>query len=239
MKDILQPVLDEIVRVFNEELRPAIDELKEALEPYMPMIKDIAVAIGAILLGAIVAITVAIGALILVTVKLFTWFVKFNTLILDLGVSLKDKLKGQLESTREKFNDFKDSVSDAWDWVKKLISKLGEFEVPQALKDAADLVGEVSGSIGEKFSGDSNATGTSFYGGGLTSINERGTESIVLPKGTRINSAEKTSQMASNSNATFNINIGTIADQTLIDELVDKIENIQARRNKLANFNIS
>lgn len=68
---------------------------------------------------------------------------------------------------------------------------------------------ELNPYSGDKLTKKSNATGTTYFGGGLTYINENGGEIIDLPTGSRIYPADKSSKMMeSKLNISVNVNIG-------------------------------
>ena len=68
-----------------------------------------------------------------------------------------------------------------------------------------------------------NASGTSFWAGGLTSINERGGEIVDLPRGTRIYPHDESVAMARAEGGTrsINISIPKFADQIIVREDAD------------------
>lgn len=76
---------------------------------------------------------------------------------------------------------------------------------------------------------DWNATGTSYFGGGFTYINEHGGEIIDLPTGARIYPADKSAKMAeSKPSITVNVNVGGSIYGT--ETAADEIGNIVVER---------
>ena len=147
--------------------------------------------------------------------------------------------------------------SGAWEGAKKTVSGVIEAMsgiINGLLAPINGIIGAIQG-IGNAISGSSNAvastaksknyggagrgaqtragknaSGTSFWGGGLTSINERGGEIIDLPRGSRVYPHDESIAMAraeGGVNST-SINIPKLADQIVIREDAD-IEKIGER----------
>ena len=101
-----------------------------------------------------------------------------------------------------------------------------------------DIVAKVSG-IGQETAGaqtKAHALGTSFYPGGVTTINEQGDEMVELPTGSRIYPARESRRMYQRMNqGNYNINISDIVirEEADIDRIVTQIVNKleRARRN--------
>lgn len=75
---------------------------------------------------------------------------------------------------------------------------------------------------------DKNATGTTYFQGGLTSVNENGGEIMNLPNGTQIIPHDISQKMASEgNNVTVNVNVAgnVIGNQDFIDQVGDAISN--------------
>lgn len=87
-----------------------------------------------------------------------------------------------------------------------------------------------------------NASGTSFWAGGLTSINERGGEIVDLPRGTRIYPHDESVAMARAEGGTrsINISIPKFADQIIIreDADIERIGDAIMRKVQQASTNI-
>lgn len=72
-----------------------------------------------------------------------------------------------------------------------------------------------------------NATGTSYWQGGLTSINEHGKEIVDLPNGTRIIPADKSKKISNSKNITIQnliINAKGVTAAEVINEFVPKLK---------------
>lgn len=73
---------------------------------------------------------------------------------------------------------------------------------------------------------DSNATGTSYFGGGFTRVNENGGEIMDLPTGTRIIPSDKSEKLLTgtpNINVNVNINGNVIGNEEFADEVGDRV----------------
>ena len=99
------------------------------------------------------------------------------------------------------FNVVKDAVQWAADKFNALVEAVGG-----AIKAFVDIPGKITGAIGKKLGGigdwikskvGMNATGTEYFTGGFTQVNERGAEMMRLPTGTKIYPAQKTKDIIS------------------------------------------
>lgn len=100
-------------------------------------------------------------------------------------------------------------ITSASEWARGLYTSIKEWVVKipslvsDAIYDAKNSVSNWWGGMGANFSAGvsagvsipQNATGTNFFSGGLTSINERGGEILDLPRGTRIYPAATTQKI--------------------------------------------
>jgi TP901 family phage tail tape measure protein len=77
----------------------------------------------------------------------------------------------------------------------------------------------------------SNAAGSGFFAGGLTLVGERGPELAYLPRGTRIESSERTSQMMGNGGMTVNV-YATVSNQMDVEELAYRVAQTIQRRQR-------
>lgn len=77
-------------------------------------------------------------------------------------------------------------------WIEKVKSAIKNFKLPEWLGG--------NGGGGESGSTKHNATGTQYYGGGWTTINEHGEELVNLPSGTKIYPASASKKILNNSN---------------------------------------
>lgn len=101
--------------------------------------------------------------------KLKNWVVgKFN--------AIRDGITGAFDTVKSKVKDVFDWFASKFEWISDKISWL---------RDAASNLPIVGGAL-EAIGIGSNASGTPYWRGGLTRINERGGEIVDLPSGTRI-----------------------------------------------------
>lgn len=102
------------------------------------------------------------------------------------------------------FEGFKNSLQSVWSWLKNIGSMLSDNFITKGISSVVNWVGD-------KMKPDKhNALGTSYYSGGLTSINEHGGELVDLPNGTRIiphDLSKKIINNKSNSNITVNLTV--------------------------------
>lgn len=110
------------------------------------------------------------------------------------------------------FKDICEWVEKAWGKLKKFLgldgSKVNITTTETVTKVSSDSSGnDYSTNIGH------NATGTQYWRGGPTRINEHGGEMAVLPSGSKVIPADKTDKLLNNSGHTFkfyfNGNVGT------------------------------
>lgn len=78
------------------------------------------------------------------------------------------------------------------EWIEKVKSAIKNLKLPEWLGG--------NGGGGESGTTKHNATGTQYYGGGWTTINEHGEELVNLPSGTKIYPASASKKILNNSN---------------------------------------
>lgn len=102
------------------------------------------------------------------------------------------------------FTNLINKLKDAFGWLSRIGSSLKNNFI---VKGISNIVSKFNGGIETP---KHNALGTSYYSGGLTSINERGGELVDLPNGTRIIPHDLSKQIInnkSNSNITVNLTV--------------------------------
>lgn len=128
-----------------------------------------AVAVVAALIAAGVALYKNWDKVCAYATKLKNWVVgKFN--------AIRDGITGAFDTVKSKVKDVFDWFASKFEWISDKISWL---------RDAASNL-PIVGSALEAIGIGSNASGTPYWRGGLTRINERGGEIVDLPSGTRI-----------------------------------------------------
>jgi hypothetical protein len=138
-----------------------------------------------------------------------------------------DGIKGLFSSFTEGILSKVKFITDAVQGVKK--SLFGASNEPSDPKGGGNRYGYKP--AGQKFA--RNALGTSYFKGGLTSINERCRGEIVdLPSGSRVYPHDKSVQMARGEGREININVqvGVIGDE----EMAERVGGVIARKIKRA-----
>lgn len=131
---------------------------------------------------------------------------------------------------KKMFTGIFDWLGEKWNWVKSLFSKPIKANVQKGTVDVGDT--------------DHNATGTGFFSGGLTEVNERGGEIIDLPRGSRIYPAATTQRMLKqefqNSNSTSKLQVSISGNTFVVREEADfdKIADALARKLERASMNV-
>ena len=133
--------------------------------------------VAAIAAGVIIANWDKIGPVVKGVVESFVWF----------GGRTVTVIKGAINSVKSAVSSVFNWFADKWSWFMGLLDTFDDkvSSIPiigQIYRSTGvgKLMGAVTGNIGH------NASGTSYWRGGLTSINERGGEIVDLPSGTRI-----------------------------------------------------
>lgn len=134
---------------------------------------------------------------------------------------------------------FKRQLGSACEWAKKKWAG-----VKEALSHPIDtVINFVSGGDPKPTGIDHNATGTNYFSGGLTEVNERGGEIIDLPRGSRIYPAVTTQRMLqqefknTNTTSKSNINISGITFVVREEADFDKIADALVRKLEMASMN--
>lgn len=145
--------------------------------------------------------------------------------------TIKEKGSAAFKTVKNWVDKAKNSVSDLWQTVKN-------FAADSALGKLVSKVGDVfssGGNIGK------NASGTSYWRGGLTAVHERGGEIIDLPRGSRVYPHERSVQMAyqdgmrSSGGAVINFDGATFVVREEAD--IDRIAQAIVKRLQLAERN--
>ena len=116
------------------------------------------------------------------------------------------------------FKTVKKAIKEALEWL----SKFGKKDAKTNKNGEITIGGKAL--HGSKYR---NALGTSYWRGGLTSINERGNEIIDLPSGSRVIPADKSKKIANGRNVTFGniiIHAKGVTPDEVANEIVPKIK---------------
>lgn len=214
---VIQPILKKIAEVAIEvfELK-----FKFAIEVAVEVIKFLAEVIGTI-------VETAVG-----------YFQGLNDFITGVFTGDWDRA----------WNGVKGIFSSVWDGIKDIASSACDFinGLVDGLKNAwegvLNLIGKARDESGKVDKPDQNATGTTYFSGGLTWVHERGAELIDLPQGTRIWPHAESLKMAYNEGraqggggkgGNFTINIPKLAETIQVRSDSDIEAIAEALANKL------
>ena len=117
-------------------------------------------------------------------------------------------------------------VKAAWSVIEPIINGIGKgiSVVAGAVKNVAGFIGGSKGSVG------ANATGTSYWRGGYTTVGEHGPELINLPAGSKVYSNSDTQKIIGGKAVNINIGSMVIREEADIDkvttELVKKMKQV-------------
>lgn len=205
--------LGEAFGPIKEKLASAFDTLKEAFAPVVEAFSglfDGGMGESFDLLGGVIDLVAgAFGVLADVIVALNpVWqvlssfitnivlpaFSSIASFVVDTVVpkfsELAEMVGGWVKEAFQLIGDAVNIAKAAFDTIKGAIDTAVDafFSIPSKIASAlGGLGGAIKGAIGGIFGGKKkNATGTSYFPGGLTQINERGQEMMKLPMGTKI-----------------------------------------------------
>lgn len=191
--DALIPVAEKVAPVIGEKLialGTGFGELMTALQPFTPIFSFLGSIVGGIVSTA------------------------FNTV----GSIMNDLVIPAVRWVGEKLNPYMQKLGGAAQKISKWFEK-ASGAVQSFIGGIKDFIGGIGGWISSKLSGggkaEKNATGTTFFGGGFTQMNENAQGEIVqLPTGSRIYPYQTTRRMiakelkgAKSSNNVFNVNV--------------------------------
>lgn len=110
-------------------------------------------------------------------------------------------------------------VKAVWSVIEPIINGIGKgiSAVAGAVKNVAGFIGGSKGSVG------ANATGTSYWRGGYTTVGEHGPELINLPAGSKVHSNSDTQKMLGGKAVNINIGSMVIREESDIDKVATEI----------------
>lgn len=170
--------------------------------------------------GTIVAtnpIVLAIGAAIVAGSLLIANWDRVKAFATDLWSKVTEVFTGIKDSIVGAFEDAKEKVTGFFSWLD---DKIEGVPILGSIYQGAKSVG---GWIADKISG--HATGTSYFAGGWTRVNERGGEIMRLPGGTQIIPHDVSKRMVGGSSIVVNVTVqgNVIGNQAYAQELGDTI----------------
>ena len=110
-------------------------------------------------------------------------------------------------------------VTAVWNVIEPIINGIGKgiSAVAGAVKNVAGFIGGGKGSVG------ANATGTSYWRGGYTTVGEHGPELINLPTGSKVHSNSDTQKIIGGKAVNINIGSMVIREESDIDKVATEI----------------
>jgi TP901 family phage tail tape measure protein len=139
-----------------------------------------------------------------------------NTLT-DLGIDitpLLDGIKATWETVWTAVKNALTPVTDAVTAVQTAVQNfsnwLGGLTLPNPFAPLADAAGAVNAALGFGGGEEPKAGGSSYAGGGLTMVGERGPEAVVMPAGSRVLTNGQTNNLQGSSGTTINVNFSGV-----------------------------
>ena len=205
--------LDEAFGPIKDKLASAFDTLKEAFAPVVEAFSglfDGGIGESFDLLGGVIDLVAgAFGVLADIIVALTPVWQVLSSFIIDMVLpaftsvasfitdtvvptfsNIAEMVGGFVTEAFQLVGDAVNIAKAAFDTIKGAIDTAVDafFSIPGKIANAlGGIGGAIKGAIGGIFGGKKkNATGTSYFPGGLTQINEQGQEMMKLPMGTKI-----------------------------------------------------
>lgn len=158
-----QPIFDMVVNLIENTIVPAWKYLKEQIETAMKgaggemekfkeILKIVAIVLGGIVLGAIMAVVAILGGLIFVIGEVIKWTAKLRNAVVEKFEEIKDKIQWHVDKIKGIFTagSFREGLLKAmkypfeafWHWITGLFDK-----IRQKIQDALDLTKRHSPSV--------------------------------------------------------------------------------------------
>lgn len=212
------PVISDIIGEVGEKVSPILQKMGEHSETLKGIIEECAPAISEALQTG--------------------WDIVSP--IFDLATAAADLLLSAFEKA---FPGIKSVVSEVWEFIKPILEKMGDA-IGAVANEVQKMANTVSGynpegdkliAASKTVTGGSgaaatmkrtgqNATGTSYWRGGYTTVGEHGTELIDLPAGAKVYSNSKTNNIM-NQQRPVNIQISnmTVREEADIDRIARRL----------------
>lgn len=177
---IASPVIQSVTEWISANVIPAISEVVSWVSgTLIPAISDVVSTIMGVLIPIFQTVADFIGSYVVPAFEVIA-----NT-ILSVAEPVFHVIASAVEWATDKFNDLVGAVGSAVDALLSIPEKI------------ASMVGNAASGLWDKVTSwiPGNATGTSYFGGGMTRINERGEEMIQLARGDKIYPAGKTDRI--------------------------------------------
>ena len=178
---VATPVIQSIAEWISANIIPAISEIVSWVSgTLIPAISDVVSTIMGVLIPIFQTVADFIGSYVVPAFEIIA-----NT-VLSVAEPVFHVIASAVEKAVGKFGDLVGAVGSA---IDALLSVPGKI---------AGMVGDAVGGAVSKvksFFGGGHATGPSYFGGGMTRVNERGEEMIQLARGDKIYPAGKTDRI--------------------------------------------
>jgi TP901 family phage tail tape measure protein len=207
----IKVAFDAIVLWFTVTIPMALDALLVDWETIWNSIKAKTISIVGVITGVLNQIAVFASVTVPNAITAFKTFLGGLTLpnpFIAINTAISG-IQSAIDGAKSAINSFK-----SW---------LGSISIPNPFSGFS--LPNVGGLLG------GNASGTGFFGGGLTLVGERGPEIVMLPRGSRIESSERTSQMMGNGGMTVNV-YATVSNQMDVEELAYRVAQTIQRRQR-------
>lgn len=179
------PIIQSVAEWISANIIPAISEVVSWVSgSLIPAISEVVSTVLGVLIPIFQTVSDFIGSYVVPAFETIA-----NT-ILSVAEPVFHAIASAVEWATSKFNDLVGAVGAAADALFSLPGKIAGM--------VGDAVGGAVSSV-KKFLGiGKHATGTEYFGGGMTQINERGEEMIQLARGDKIYPAGKTEKIIKN-----------------------------------------
>lgn len=170
LKDTWQAIVD----LFNDQLKPALLELWDTLQPYKPYLEALGQVIGFVLVLALKALILLVGQLAQALITALTWITKVADFIAGFFITALNALRDTIATVITWVQNLIDKFKEAWDWAGKVASKAGGF-IGNAVNSVGNAIGSAANSVANVF----RAGGGNVAGGQAYVVGERGPEMFV------------------------------------------------------------
>lgn len=179
------PVIQSVVEWISANIIPMISELITWISgSLIPAISSVVTTVMGVLIPIFQSLCDFIGTYVVPVLQ------ALGDIITGIVIAAFDAVAAIVETAVGAFNSLVGAVGEAANALFSLPGKIAGM--------VGDAVGNAWGSIKSFFGGKGHATGTQYFSGGLTRINERGEEMIQLARGDKIYPADKTDRIIKN-----------------------------------------
>lgn len=171
-------------------------------------------------------VTFALYAIIAVMILIYTYWDEISAIASACWEAITSGCAAFINYAVSAWEGFKAAVVGVFDSIAAQAQALWEStplpKIYEIIKSGAKAIANAVGV-------DTNATGTNYFAGGLTHVNENGGEIMNLPSGTQIIPHDLSSKMVGNggNNVTVNVTVAgnVVGNQEFIDEVGNAISN--------------